>query len=73
MGQVDADKADVRFCAVFADALDAGILIHEAGGNDTCGDSHHTHPQKGDEDAEDLAHGGNGIDIAVPHRQKGGD
>ena len=69
---MDADEVNVRFRAVFADPLDAGILVHEAGGNDTGGDRHHAHAQKGDQNAEDLAKGGNGVNVSVTHRQQGG-
>ena len=69
---MDADEVNVRFRAVFADPLDAGILVHEAGGNDTGGDRHHAHAQEGDQDAEDLAKGGDGVNVSVTHRQQGG-
>ena len=63
---------NVRLRAVFADPLDAGILVHEAGRNDTGGDRHRAHAQEGDQDAEDLAKGGDGVNISVAHRQQGG-
>ena len=47
-GQVDTDEVNVRLRAVFADPLEAGILVHEAGRNDTGGDRHHAHAQEGD-------------------------
>ena len=69
---MDADEVNVRLRAVFADPLDAGILVHEAGRNDTGGDRHRAHAQEGDQNAKDLAKGGDGVNISVAHRQQGG-
>ena len=63
---------NVRGRAVFADALDAGILVHKAGGNNAGGDGHHADAKKRDEYAENLSHGRNGINVAVAHGEQRG-
>ena len=70
--QMHLNKVDVFFAGVFADAFDSGILIHKAGGNDTGWDGDHADTEEGDDNAEQLSHCGDGIDVTVSDGQQCG-
>lgn len=66
------NEVDVRLQAVLAELLNALILLHKTGGNDTRRDGHHAHAQESDEDAEGFAQHSNGVDVAVADGEQGG-
>ena len=43
LGEGHPDEVDLVLVGVLADALDAGILIHKSGGNNTRWNGHHAY------------------------------
>ena len=58
------------FPLIVRNPLRPGILLDEAGGNNTGGNGNHPDAEEGDDDAQELAHRGDRIDIAVADRQQ---
>ena len=70
--QLQLDKLDIVLLGIFAQTLKAGELVHEACGDNTGGDGYHTHTEECDENTDDLARYGDGINIAIAYGQQGG-
>ena len=53
-------------------ALQAGVMLHEAGGEDAGGDRHGAHAQEGDDHPHDPPQERHRVDVPVAHREHGG-
>lgn len=79
--QLGLDKVQILFLGIVAETLEARVLLHEAGGDDTGRDRHHADAEERDENAHRLSRGRDGVNIAVadgeqrryrpPHAGKG--
>ena len=70
--KADADKMYILLLSVFTDSLQARVLIDKSGGNNTGGDGNHTDTKKCDKYSENLAHGGDRINITIANCEQSG-
>ena len=68
--QLYFDEVDIFLSGVFADALDPGVLVDEACGDNTGGDGDHVYTQEGADDSDDFAHGGDRVDVTIARGQQ---
>ena len=70
--QMGLNKVHILFRTVLAHTLQTGILVHEAGRNNTGRNGNHTHTEKGYDDTEYLSQRSNGVYVTITDGQQCG-